>query len=85
MGLLDYQIVAPIRYMLKRKGYNYDWQNIVRMMNTQKSFSVKHKGKENKEIQIMTCSGPSSEAQGIYQSLNMKSMPFRAKKYVVVH
>lgn len=85
LGLLAYQIVAPIRYMLKSKGLNYGWQNIVRIMNTQKSLSVKQKAKENKEIIVKTCSSPCSEALEIYRSLNMSSMPFKTKKFVVPH
>ena len=85
LGLLAYHIVAPIRYMLKQKGMNYGWQNIVRIMNSQKAVSVKQITKTNEEIIIRTCSRPNREVLEIYQSLGISSMPYRLKKFVVHH
>jgi transposase len=36
LGILDYWLVATIKYQLKQKGHNHDWREIVRTMNTQK-------------------------------------------------
>ncbi|MCD6354559.1 MAG: hypothetical protein J7L95_03330 [Prolixibacteraceae bacterium] len=36
LGLLVYWLVSTIRYQLKQKGYNKQWSEIVRVMNTQK-------------------------------------------------
>ena len=36
LGLLAYWLVATIRYQLKQQGYNHQWNEIVRIMNTQK-------------------------------------------------
>jgi hypothetical protein len=85
LGLLAYQIVAPIRYMLKQKGINYSWSNIVRIMNTQKVSSVSLQGKSKKEILIRTCSRPLQEVLEIYKALKMKSMAYGNKKFVVYH
>ncbi len=85
LGLLAYQVVAPILYMLKEKGITMGWQNIVRTMNTQKAVSVKQTTKEGNEIIIRTCSRPNASALEIYQALGMGSMPFRSKKFVVHH
>ncbi|MBN1768725.1 MAG: IS1634 family transposase, partial [Prolixibacteraceae bacterium] len=40
LGILAYWLVATIRYQLKQKGYNHDWREIVRTMNTQKCVST---------------------------------------------
>jgi hypothetical protein len=85
LGLLAYQIVAPIRYMLKSKGINYDWQNIVRIMNTQKVVSVSQNGRNKTEIIVRKCSRPNRQVLEFYQALSMSSMPFGIKKYVVYH
>ena len=85
LGLLAYQIVAPIRYMLKEAGINDGWKNIVRLMNTQKVVSVTIKNKEKNDIIMRTCSRPTHEVLEIYQALRMSSMPFKTKKYVVTH
>ena len=85
LGLLAYQIVAPIRYMLKKSGLNYDWKNIVRIMNTQKSVTISLKNKEKDEIIIRTCTRPTQAVLEIYQSLKMSSMPYSTKKFVVHH
>ncbi len=36
LGLLGYWLVNTVRYQLKQKGINHNWQEIVRIMNTQK-------------------------------------------------
>ena len=41
LTMLAYQLVNTIRYMLKQKGLNYDWKNIVRIMSTQKIQTIK--------------------------------------------
>ena len=85
LALLAYQIVAPIRHILKSKGMSDDWQNIVRVMNTQKAVSVSLKAKDDKEIIIRTCSRPIQPVLQIYKALNMSSMPFGKRKFVVPH
>jgi hypothetical protein len=85
LGLLAYQIVAPIRYMLKKQGIHNDWRNILRLMSTQKAASVSLKTKEKSEIIIRSCSRPNQEVLEIYKALEVTSMPFGIKKYVVHH
>jgi transposase len=85
LGLMAYNIVAPIRYMLKRRGINSDWRNIVRTMNTQKTSSVSVTARDKSDIIIRTCSRPSAEALEIYKALGMSSMPLGLKKFVVTH
>jgi hypothetical protein len=85
LGLLAYQIVAPIRYMLKKAGIDYGWRNIVRIMNTQKVVSISIANKEKNEVFIKICSRPKQEVLEIYRALQMSSMPFKSKKFVVHH
>jgi hypothetical protein len=85
LGLLAYQVVAPIRYMLKQSGIDYDWRNIVRIMNTQKIVSVSMKKKDNNDVIIRSCSRPNQEVLEIYRALKMNSMPIKTKKFVVHH
>jgi hypothetical protein len=85
LGLLAYQIVAPIRYMLKLSGIDYTWRNIVRIMNTQKVVSVSIKNKDKNEVIIRTCSRPTQKVLQFYRALQMNSMPFKSKKFVVHH
>ena len=85
LGLLSYQIVAPIRYMLKEAGITDGWKNIVRKMNTQKVVSVSVRNKEKNDVVIRTCSRPTQEVLEFYRALKMSSMPFRTKKFVVTH
>ncbi len=85
LGLLSYQIVSAIRYMLKEAGIHYGWDNIVRIMNTQKAVSVRVKDKENNDILVRKCSRPEQEVLEIYRTLKMSSMPFVARKFVVSH
>jgi len=85
LGLLAYHIVSSIRYMLKSSGINYDWQNIVRIMNTQKAVTIRQELSGNRELTMRVCSRPTQKALAIYKTLRMSSIPFRMKKYVVHH
>lgn len=83
LGLIAYQIVATIRYQLKTKGLHHNWQNIVRIMNTQKEVLSTMKCKSGKTIMIKKCSTPSVEAKQIYDALGYKYNPYFMKKSVV--
>jgi hypothetical protein len=71
--------------MLKTAGIDNDWRNIVRIMNTQKVVSVSIKNKEKNEVIVRTCSRPTQEVLEFYRALQMSSMPFKSKKFVVHH
>jgi len=83
-AVLAYQIVSVIRYQLKQHNFNYDWSNIVRIMNTQKLVTTSFKGKD-KNFFVRQCSRPSLEALKIYKVLGLKSIPLPRKKSVVPH
>jgi transposase len=83
LGVLAYQVVNTIRYQLKQKNINYDWRNIVRIMNTQKMVTNSMKNKKGEKIVIRTCSLPSVQAEKIYRSLDYKLMPFHRLKSVL--
>ena len=83
LGLLAYQLVAAIRYQLKKKGINHDWRNIVRIMNTQKQVLTTMKNDKGQVIRIKKCTTPTLEAKQIYKALGYEEMPFYMKKSVV--
>jgi hypothetical protein len=83
LGLIAYQVVASIRYQLKKKGINHDWRNIVRIMNTQKEVVTIIKNKKGQSIRIKKCSAPSVSAKQIYTALGYDMNPYYMKKSVV--
>jgi transposase len=83
LSILAYVIVSTIRYKLKKQGINHDWQNIVRIMNTQKAGTISMNLKDNKQINKRICSIPSASAQEIYSATNYKHMPFYRKNIVL--
>lgn len=84
LTILAYQLVNTIRFMLKEKGITHDWQNIVRIMNSQTIQSL-ILPTETKKISLEKPSRPIKEALDIYQATNTKSMVPAKKKYVVYH
>lgn len=82
--ILAYQLVNTIRYLLKQKGLNYDWKNILIIMNTQHITTIEVKT-DNKTIGIRRASRPITEVRQIYNAVGMSSMPNQKKKYVVYH
>ncbi len=83
LGLLGYWLVNTVRYQLKQKGINYNWQEVVRIMNTQKAVTTTMVNQYNQTVVIRQCSEPTVENSKIYTALNFKSKPFTRKKFVV--
>ena len=84
LTMLAYQLVNTIRYMLKQKGINYDWKNIIRIMSTQKIQTIKLPT-DKKVMHIRKPSAPITEARQIYNATNCKYTQSAVKKYVVYH
>jgi len=84
LTILAYQLVNTIRYMLKRKGINYDWKNIVRIMSTQKIQTIKIPT-DKKVIYLRKPSKPIQEVQQIYNATQCEDTQKPIKKYVVYH
>jgi transposase len=83
LGLLAYWVVNTIRYQLKQKGFNNEWRDIVRIMNTQKIVTTTMKNQWEQQIQIRQCSEPSQAVAHFYQLMGYKPRPFTRKKAVV--
>jgi len=84
LGILAYWLVSTIRYQLKQKGFNYDWREIVRTMNTQKCVTTSVVNIKEETISIRQCTEPSQQVKKIYDLLNYKYAPFVRKKSVVL-
>jgi hypothetical protein len=83
LGLLAYWLVSTIRYQLKQKGYNSDWREIVRIMNTQKCVTTSIANIDGQVISVRKCTEPIYQAKRIYDLLDYKYVPFYRKKSVV--
>jgi hypothetical protein len=83
LGLLAYWIVNTIRYQLKIKKINHDWQEIMRIASTQKLVTTEINDILENTIEIKKCSEPSQKLKEIYLALNYKKQPFTRKKFVV--
>jgi hypothetical protein len=82
LGILAYWLVNTIRYQLKKGKINCDWQEIVRIANTQKVVYSLAKNKEDNLIEIKKCSEPNDKLQEIYKILKLKQCPFTKKSVV---
>jgi transposase len=82
LGLLAYWLVSTIRYQLKQKGYNHDWREIVRTLNTQKIVTTTVETPKGETIQIRQCSEPSTQVKELYEKLHYKNIPLPRKKSV---
>jgi len=58
-------VSKTIRYQLKQKGIYHDWQEIVRIGNTQKIVTTTGKNQEDETIFIRRCSEPNEKIQTI--------------------
>jgi len=81
---LAYQLVNTIRYMLKEKGINYEWKNIVRIMNSHTIQTI-ILPTDKKVIHLRKPAKPIEEVEQIYKAANCKNSLKPVKKYVVYH
>jgi transposase len=84
LGILAYWLVATIRFQLKQKGYNHDWSEIVRIMNTQKCVSTTVQNIQGHIVSVRQCTEPTLKVKHIYNLMNYKTVPFYRKKSVVI-
>jgi len=84
LGLLAYWLVSTIRYQLKQKGYNSEWREIVRIMNTQKCVTTTMQNIDNETISIRQCTEPIQKVKELYRIMKYKPVPFYRKKSVVL-
>ena len=62
---------------------NFQWREIIRIMNTQKSVLTISQNRYDEVIISRRCSEPTAGAQAIYHRLKYKSKPFAKRKFVV--
>jgi transposase len=84
LTMLAYQLVNTIRFMLKQRGLNYDWKNIVRIMSTQKIQTIKLPT-DKKVMHVRKPSNPITEVRQIYDATSCEHTQPAVKKYVVYH
>ena len=62
---------------------NFQWKEIIRIMNTQKSVMTVSQNRYDEVIISRRCSDPTPKVEAIYHRLKYKSKPFTKRKFVV--
>ncbi len=83
LGILAYWLVNTVRYQLKQQKLNYNWQEIIRIANTQKVITTYGKNKDDEIIYVRRCTEPNERVKQIYSALKYKNYPFVKRKSVV--
>lgn len=83
LGLLAYWVVNTVRCKLKAHGINSNWQEIVRIGNTQKIITTQGTNMAGVVISVRKCSEPGEQLKNIQAILLIKSKPFTKRKSVV--
>jgi Transposase DDE domain len=83
LGILAYWLVNTIRHQLKQQKINHNWQEIVRITNTQKVVTTTGQNKENELISVRRCTEPNEKVKQIYTALKYRNYPFTKRKSVV--
>ena len=83
LGILAYWLVNTIRHQLKQQKINHNWQEIIRITNTQKVITTSGQNKDNEIIYVRRCTEPNEKVKQIYKALNYKNYPFTKRKSVV--
>ncbi len=83
LGLLAYWIVNTVRCKLKAHGIHSNWQEIVRIGNTQKIITTLGTNLAGTIIGVRKCSEPNDQLKNIQSILLLKPKPFTKRKSVV--
>ena len=83
LGILAYWLVNTIRHQLKQHKINHNWQEIIRITNTQKIITTSGQNKNEDIIFVRRCSEPNEKVKQIYSALKYKNYPFVKQKSVV--
>jgi len=83
LGILAYWLVNTIRYQLKQQKINHNWQEIIRITNTQKIITTSGQNKDDEIIYVRRCTEPNEKVRQIYSALKYKNYPFVKRKSVV--
>lgn len=83
LGILAYWIVNTIRHRLKCQGVHHQWNEIVRIGNTQKVITTIGENKSGQIIETRKSSEPEDKLAEILRILQMQVRPFRKRKSVV--
>ena len=83
LGLLAYWVVNTVRCKLKAHGINSQWQEIVRIGNTQKIITTQGTNTSGMVIGVRKCSEPGEQLRKIQSILLIKPKPFTKRKSVV--
>ena len=70
-------------YQTDKTPGTFQWKEIVRIMNTQKSVLTVSQNRYDEVIISCRCSDPTPGAEAIYRRLKYKSYPFTKRKFVV--
>ena len=62
---------------------NFQWKEIIRIMNTQKSVLTVSQNRYDEVIITRRCSDPTPKVEAIYHRLKYKAQPFTKRKSVV--
>ena len=82
LGILAYWLVNTIRHQLKQQKINHNWQEIVRITNTQKVVTTSGQNKEDEIIYVRRCTEPNTKVAMIYNALKFRPYPFTKRKSV---
>ena len=80
LAVLAYFIVSFIRHKLKYADIHHCWEEISRIMSTQKCIMDTIIDKNNKKMIIKRCTRPAMKVTQIYEAMGYKMMPYYRKK-----
>jgi hypothetical protein len=83
LGLLGYWLVNTLKHKLKKGGINYNWNEIVRIDNTQKLVTTAVINGLDQQVMLIKASKPEEKLNQIYKALNYKTYTQRKRKFVV--
>jgi transposase len=83
LGILAYWIVNTIRHQLKCHDIHHQWNEIVRLGNTQKILTTRGQNTEDEIIEVRRSTEPEEKLAQLLEILKMPPRPFWRKKSVV--
>ncbi|MGH7239590.1 MAG: IS1634 family transposase, partial [Candidatus Saccharimonadales bacterium] len=83
LGILAYWIVNTIRHQLKCHHIHHQWNEIVRIGNTQKILTTRGQNTDDEIIEVRKSTEPEEKLAQLFKILEMPPRPFWKRKSVV--
>ena len=82
LAILAYWVVSVTKYMLKKKGINMRWSELLRIMSAQQRVTIVAEQTNGRQLRVRRCTAPEEKLEAIQNALGIPAKPTCSIKFV---